>query len=208
MYLVILFVNNQKNFFCVFVRMEEDDDFYGDSHEASAFVIEQRSTERLLDEIHSSGYRDAHQKFMEDEKQLQIGFDAAYVLFCRIGFLTGQIKSYAIYLNCFKHDSAFMAKLTDKLDKLARFNFENYFEWDEDMRPNLNNLKRLVASLEANFNRFKTKLISLTNQPVDIEGNNIDLSDLNMDFQIPSDDLDAELPEARQLQGLIENLNF
>ena len=48
---------------------EDDDDFFGndDTNNKFELLIEQRTTERLKKEMKTTGFRDGHQKEMENE---------------------------------------------------------------------------------------------------------------------------------------------
>ena len=92
--------------------MEEED------FEENDIQIDQRHHERHLNELYNSGYRDAYQSSMEDEKCLQIGFNAGYRAISKLSFLIGTIYS------CFERykfkDDADLYQVNHDLVKLKR----------------------------------------------------------------------------------------
>lgn len=106
-------------------KMDEDDlrDHGG------GLELEQRSTDRLLNDLRTNGYRDARQKFMEDETLMQAGFDAAYTQLVRLGFLVGQVRASS---NSIVRDSATLAAINHRLDAIEKFAFENRVHWSND----------------------------------------------------------------------------
>ncbi len=134
---------------------DDDDDFFGDEQSVNHdYILEQRSTDRLLGEITAGGFRDGHQKFMEDEKHLQLGFDLAYRVMCKTAFFIGRIRSFSIYSNHAKGDSAFLARLNQKLESIEKYSFELYLNWSNDcnsngnIEPDFEFLVKCVAELE------------------------------------------------------------
>ena len=116
---------------------EDDDDFFGndDTNNKFELLIEQRTTERLKKEMKTTGFRDGHQKEMENEYCLQFGFDLAYKLFSKLAFLIGQIRSLTVYL--------------DEIEK--KTNYEIFLYWKED-KLNSDNLVNYLNSLESKLN--------------------------------------------------------
>ena len=133
---------------------EDDDDFFGndDTNNKFELLIEHRTTERLKKEMKTTGFRDGHQKEMENEHCLQFGFDLAYKLFSKLAFLIGQIRSLTVYLDVSKNDSAFLAQVLSKLDEIEKkTNYEIFLYWNED-KLNSDNLVNYLNSLESKLN--------------------------------------------------------
>ena len=107
------------------------DDFIDDEDNNRDFLIEQKSTERHLNDIKSSGFRDGTQENMENEALIQSGFDESYKIFVNLAFKIGDLRALSSNL-C--QDSCFLAKLNDKLDKvyidifLEIMNFNIWFD--------------------------------------------------------------------------------
>ena len=197
-----------------------DDDFGDDINDTNNnrendFMLEQRSTDRMREEIKSNGYRDGYQKHFEDEKLMQIGFDIAYKRLSAIAFLCGQIKSMAAYSSVFGKDSAFLARLNDKLDKIEHFKFDNLLEWQQPNSPGqvpMPNEQNLIRFLDD----YQQKLLKLseclaTYSVTKGASNKIDLEALSMEARNDSDEADVNAEAERvekDLNSLIENLNF
>lgn len=137
------------------------DDETNNNNSNKEFLIEQRTTERLLNEINTSGFRDGHQKFMEDEKYLQTGFDSAYRNLARLAFLAGRIRSLCIHSLYFKNDSAFLSKLTHKLEKIEKYNYECLIKWN-GVEARLDLIEKLVNYFESKLNSLKQLIVSLS----------------------------------------------
>jgi hypothetical protein len=213
----------------------EDDDFFGGDEPACAglssdFMIEKKSTERLMNDIQSNGYRDAYQEYSENEALIQLGFDSAYKMFTKCGFLIGQIKSLCTYsskLNKIQDLSCFLARLNNKLDKIEKqFNYENLINWNEDNNNNKDHNVTLdyaqvisqVQVFEQKLLEFKEKLVNVltsnNSQNQKLSANLIEeMNNLDRDIKLEEnfDALDDD-PTARQnlnaLNDLIENFNF
>lgn len=158
----------------------DDDDFKSNQYEIQ---LEQRSTERIKNEMKLQGYRDAHQKEMENEVYLQLGFDLGYKLFARISFIIGQIRSLAIYLDVFKNDSAFLAQVLNKLDQIESFSeYDKYLQWNK-LELNSSSLVLYLGSLEMKLNKFKDHFLNSTFQ-ADFKQNIMSaLNDFNLELQ-------------------------
>ena len=145
---------------------EDEDDFFarGDTgHRSVDLGVEQRATERKLNELTVSGYRDGRARHSDDEALIQLGFDLGYKQLARIAFASGQLKAA-----CFQstraqlaRDSAFMARLAHKLEQLETHAYERVLRWH--MSPatsgvdvSADELARVLASVERRLVDFKT----------------------------------------------------
>ena len=194
----------------------DEDDFYGDSEPTSSdYIVEQRATERLLIQHRASGYRDGHQKLMEDEPHLQLGFDIAYRLISKISYLLGQIKSFAIYSKFTKSNTAFLAQLNMHIDKLEKFNYELYLNWDNSkgdnkVEPEHESLCSLLTELHSRINKFRDNFLTINSQNLD----NLNFSDLETTLGMKkklakyvNNDLKQEKLEQEKVQGLNKMVN-
>lgn len=139
--------------------MDEDDEM-GNGLELD---LERRATDRLLNDLRTNGFRDARQKYMEDESLMQAGFDTAYSLLVRLGFSIGQVR--ANLSTC--HDSALLASVNHRLDAIETFAFDSRVEWIESNRSIesisrvVNEITLLLGELNAAFKTTKPTVVSL-----------------------------------------------
>lgn len=196
----------------------DEDEFYGNTESAPRdYIVEQRATERLLIEHRAGGYRDGHQKLMEDESHLQLGFDLAYRLICKVGFLLGQIKSFGIYSTNTKSNTAFLAKLNMHLDKLEKYSYELYLNWDhsgessETVEPEYHSLSSLLTELHTRINNFRICfLVAIDSQNLD----SLNFTDLEITLEMNKKlqkyvkiDVKQEKIEQEKVQGLNDMVN-
>jgi hypothetical protein len=179
----------------------------------SLILLDQRATERHLSQIRSSGFRDAHQLFMENEQLMQVGFDQAYESLVKIAFLCGQLKAICSNSARLQKDTAFLAKLNDKLDKIQTYSYETRLAWRVDeanrsVQIDSSDLKYFLKQNEDKLNSFKHQLISL-------EGTSSELGEqLNqLEMKNTSDDTndqeeEAEMAKFQQLNDILETLNL
>jgi len=198
----------------------DEDDFYGESTH-SDYKIEQRSTERLLEEIKISGFRDGHQKLMEDEPQMQLGFDLAYRCLCRVAHLVGKIKAYIIYSSFTKGNTAFLAKVNTKLELIEKYNYGLYLEWENVDRtcdkvvPAAESLVEVLLELENKFVNFEQAFFNLSTRDLEAA---LDLSDLDLTVDMKNrhekyvnNDEKLDQLEQAKVQGLnkmIDDISF
>ncbi len=64
-----------------------------DGTDSDQLQVDTRSSDRILDNLYSSGYKDGYQLKMDDENLMQRAFAYTYALFSKIGFLIGYIKA-------------------------------------------------------------------------------------------------------------------
>ncbi len=189
------------------------DDFEGDN--SLDFKIEQRATERHLKELNGSGFRDGHQKWMENELITQSGFDHAYKLFYKLGFLTGKIKSVTLQSNAIKNDNALQAKILQKLQAIEKFNFTRLIKWKILITYNThdeNNLEPNFDELVNAINYYETQL-SLLNKSIlayNVRNSN-ELANLNLildNLNVMHIETSEQKQESDELNIIIENLNI
>ena len=200
--------------------MFDEDDFMNDnvnnnltktneSSHKDDYIVEQRATERLLNELTTNGYRDARQKFAEEEKLIQLGFDIGYQQLVKLAFLTGQIRSICSNYPNLKSDSAFLARLNDKLEKIEKLNYEKLINWKvknnhdhENVEPCLNDLRIVIIDIENKLNQFKNLLFQIikTNHKTKI----IDL----INEHLESLEIDKSVKEKIEENDLKENSNL
>lgn len=196
----------------------DDDDFYGEPSTDGDYKIEQRSTERLLNEIKISGFRDGHQKLMEDEVHLQLGFDLAYRCLARIAGMVGKIKAYSIYSNYTRGNTAFLAGLNQKLELIEKYNYGLFLKWDthsnqtsEKVEPAAESMMELLPELERKLIAFEQKFFNLSTGDSEAA---LNLSDLDLTADMISrhekyvnNDAELEKLEQAKLKGLNEMID-
>ena len=184
--------------------MDEDDFIDDTTNNHNDFMLEQRSTDRMRDEIKSNGYRDGYQKHFEDEKLMQIGFDIAYARLSEIAFLCGQIKAMAAYSSTFGKDSSFLARLNDKLDKIEQFKFDSLLEF----KANSGQEESEQTSLKNLLDDYRQRLLNVRERMGTFTGK-IDLEALSIKPEAAeAAEEDADRQVENDLNSLIENLNF
>lgn len=155
--------------------MDVEDDFFGDDTSNNDYAVDQKSTERLLSEIRASGFRDSFQEHMEDEQHLQLGFDMAYPLICRIAFISGKIRSFGIYSNLMKGNSALLAHLNAKLEAIEKYSFHLYLDWSivssssEKCVPAAGEFTVVLNELELRLTRFYEACLKLDENDLKVE---------------------------------------
>jgi hypothetical protein len=196
-----------------------DDDIFED--DGKDFLIEQKSTERLMNDIYSNGYRDAFQAHSEDEKLHQKGFDDSYPLFVRLGVLLGQIRSMCSYgpiMRCkVANLSAFLARLNNKLDKIEKeMNYESLIAWKDNdtLEPDYSRVIESIRGFETKLTDFKDRLSVLVKDSSN-SFKSVDecMNSLDENVKIEYEDFDAdENPNTKKnfdlLNDLVEGLNF
>ena len=191
------------------------DDFESDTHNLD-FKIEQRATERHLKELNASGFRDGHQKWMENEALMQSGFDRAYKLFYKLAFLTGKIKALSLQSNPLKNDNVFQVKISEKLQSIEKFNYSSLIKWkllitynthdEHNVEPNFDELENLI-------NYYQTQL-SMLNKSIlayNVSKSSNELANLNSileNFNVMSIQTNEQKQESDELNTIIENLNI
>ncbi len=164
-----------------------DDDFGETDLFGSDYVVEQRATERHLADLSTNGFRDARQKYSEDERLIQIGFDIGYQQLVKLAFLTGQLRSICANSARLKQSSAFLAMLNHKLDKLEKLHYEKLLNWkvnaivNNEMEPCLADLSPVIVDLESRLNQFKKILFDINGEKLDMNEVNARLDLLNLD---------------------------
>ena len=189
------------------------DDFESDTN--LDFRVEQRATERLLQEINASGFRDGHQKFMENESLMQSGFDHAYKLFFKLAFLVGKVKALSLHSSVFKSDSLFLAKVSHKLESLEKFEFAGLIAWKPLITYNVRddqNVEAKFDGLEALISNFESQLALLTQciGEFNISRSSNDLARVNYvldNLSVASVDSNCQ-QESDELNSIIGNLNI
>ena len=200
----------------------DDDDFYGEPSKDDEYKIEQRSTERLLNDIKISGFRDGHQKLMENEVHLQLGFDLAYRCLARIAGMIGKLKAYSIYSNYTRGNTTFLAVLNQKLDLIEKYNYELFLNWDknpnqtsEKVEPNAESMIELLPELERKLIVFEQKFFNLSTSDLKAVLNLSEL-DLTADMicrhkKYMNNDVELEMIEQAKVKGLnkmIDDFSF
>lgn len=185
----------------------DDSDPFGDDGATTTcdYAAEQRTTERMLDDIRSNGFRDGHQKYMENEAYLQIGFDQAYKIFAKLAILTGQVRSLSSKL--ISNNSSLLARLNDKLDKIDSYPYETKITWNHQLQPNFDSVVQLVSDFVLRLSQLKDILFSSSSsftlgQATAMENN---LNQLQIEqSHTQDDDLDNQLM-VDSLNNLIDN---
>lgn len=179
---------------------EEDDENTGVD-----YMVEMRATERLMNEIRTSGFRDGTQEFLQDEQLIQSGFDQSFKLFGKLGFLIGQIRALSSGLI---KDSCFLAKLNDKLERIENFNYESKIEFigdldQPDLVLNLASVRETIENFEINLSKLRDVLFLNNGKSLNENLNNI---------IVPSEelveDIDSNSENVKALNDLVESWNF
>lgn len=182
----------------------EEDDFGMDGGSEQNLTFEQRSTERALNDLRTSGYRDGRQMFMEDERLIQTGFDAAYKMFVKLGMLAGQVRSLSASL---VKDSATLARLNDKLEKIETFPYETKIEWQTegngDVTPLMGPVNQIILEYHFKLSQIKQQ-IALSN----IHGLNENLNNLDVKSEKELEPEESDLKNVNTLNHLIENFGI
>jgi len=96
---------------------------------------------------------------MEDETQMQAGFDTAYRILVRVGFLIGRVRaSIADSIR----DSAILAAINHRLDMVETFAYESLIQWPVDSRPQLEIISQLDQKLTELHSVVKSDINSAT----------------------------------------------
>ena len=190
------------------------DDFESDTN--LDYKLEQQSTERHLRELNASGFRDGHQKWMDNEALMQLGFDHAYKLFFKLAFLIGKVKSLSLQSSSLKNETLFQAKIVHKLQSIEKCNFSTLIRWKMLITYNT----RDVNNVEPNFEEIE-KLINYYIAQLEILNKSIlafgtsksfnELSNLNSildNFNVMSNQTSEQTLENEELNSIIENLNI
>lgn len=201
--------------------MDDFDDVWSTSDDSdnrkdrveSHILVDQKSTERHLNEIRSSGFRDAHQLFMENEQLMQVGFDQAYESIVKIAFLCGQLKAICSNSATLHKDTAFLAKLNDKLDKIQTHPYEMKLGWrveetSRSVQIDPSEFKDFLKQYEDKLNSLKSQLVSFKNNSSEL-GEKLN----QLEMQNASDDMNdeeegQEMAKFHQLNDLLETLNL
>ncbi len=231
---MIAYSNQLKNYFLflliLFIRiqwtshtrmMNDDDDFFGGGSQSvnQDYIVEQRSTDRLLADITAGGFRDGRQKFMEDEKHLQLGFDLAYRLMCKTAFIVGKIKSFSIYSNVAKGNTAFLARLNQKLETIEKYTFELFLNWSasskssDNVEPSFECLIQCLAELENKLGAYASVCLNSGDFMADrfLEGLNLSSEMITNQIMYENSGEIKEVVEEEKLTGinkLINDLKF
>jgi hypothetical protein len=169
----------------------DGDDFMGDDDDNSFNLhqIEQRDTDKLLKNISNNGYRDGYQLFNEDAKSMKMGYDIAFKYLVHMGLIVGQLRTLAYYSKPFAKDSIFLARLSDKLVKIEKINYQNIFKWkityyEEDEQIDLEDFASKISKIEAQLNSMKQSMINFINSNNDEQMNHnlIDIPEFNHFF--------------------------
>lgn len=137
--------------------MDEDDmdggGFSGGG--VNELAVERRTTDRLLNDLRTNGYRDARQKFMEDETLMQAGFDAAYTRLVKLGFSVGRVRAS---VNTMVRDSAILAAVNHRLDGVESFAYDAQIEWppNADYFRLVQTVNRIASSLDELVKEIKS----------------------------------------------------
>lgn len=177
--------------------------------EEKDFLVEQKTTERHLNQIKVNGFRDGTQSFMENEALIQQGFDSSYKIFSSLGFQLGEIRALGP-LVC--KDSCCLAKLNDKLDKIENFNYESRIHWSFDSSnviPDFSQVIETVNYFKDKLNELKQILMSFSNEK-SIQKLNDNLNKISIKYDDEQDDImdEEERKNFKLLNNLIENWNF
>lgn len=179
-----------------------DDNIFDDGDDQD-FRIEQRSTDRHMQEIYSSGYRDAYQECQEDEKLLQAGFDHSYKLFVKIGFLIGQIRSVCNYVK----DSSSLARVNHRLEIIEKkCAYEKLVKWREDGEIDLSDLISKLASIESRLGEFRA-ILSHDKSKMNEFLSLLDLED-GLACSSVEDQTESGSNNTNQLNKMIKSLEF
>jgi hypothetical protein len=198
--------------------MDEEDIF---ENESADFLVEQRTTDRLMNDIYSNGYRDAFQSSSEDDKLLQRGFDDAYKLFVRLGALIGEIKSLCSYAPLITrrvaNSSAFLARLNNKLDKIEKeMTYESLIVWPAvsagaRLEPGYAKVSQSIGSFEAKLADFKQKLMVFLENSGNCQ-KSVEESMSGLDRDVVQIEYEKEEEASKRnfdiLNDMVENLNF
>ena len=190
------------------------DDFESDTN--LDYKLEQQSTERHLRELNASGFRDGHQKWMENEALMQSGFDHAYKLFFKLAFLIGKVKSLSLQSSCLKNETLFQAKIVHKLQSIEKCNFSTLIRWKmlityntrdvNNVEPNLEEIEKLISYYIAQLEILNKSILAFgTSKSFN------DLSNLNSildNFNVMSNQTSEQTLENEDLNSIIENLNI
>ncbi|CAF1139356.1 unnamed protein product [Brachionus calyciflorus] len=183
------------------------DDFF-DEDDNKDFLIELRSTERHLNDVKTSGFRDATQEFMENESLIQSGFDSSYKIFVKLAFRIGEIR--ALSSNLCKN-SCFLAKLNDKLDKIENFDYDSRIHWSFDLNnvvPDYSQVIELVNYFTSNLNDLKEILSNFSSENL-VEKLDDNLNKFKIKIESEDDLLDeTDSQNVNLLNNLLENWNF
>jgi hypothetical protein len=141
---------------------------FDENSEESDIKIDQRQHERDLNELYNSGYRDAYQANMEDEKCMQHGFNAGYKAISKISFLIGTIYSYFerhkfrhdVDLHVIDHDLIKLKALLETIETklVTNENYEKIIKNSNDLNENFENnleLNQIMSEFYNNLSLLK-----------------------------------------------------
>ena len=174
------------------------------------YLLDQRSTERAMQEITSQGYRDAYQSQFEDEKLMQVGFDIAFKKLAPVSFLVGQIRSLAAHSRILNRDSAFLARLNDKLERIERNSYERLLEWrSDDPVTGLSDqqLETVVQEHQNHLTAFKSLLSQLASAKKPSGTLSEAMSSLNA-IGTDADEQDEPVAQLDTLNSLLDSWNL
>ena len=174
------------------------------------YMLDQRSTDRLMQEITSQGYRDAYQSQFEDEKLMQVGFDLAFEQLAPVSFLVGQIRSLAAHSSVLNRDSAFLARLNDKLERIERNNYERWLEWRSDdplLGLSDQQLESVVREHQNHLTAFKALLSQLSSARKPAGSLNEAMSSLDAIGTAP-DEQDEPVAQLDTLNTMLDSWNL
>lgn len=121
------------------------DEYDEDLGQTDNLTLEQRSTEKMLNDLRTSGYRDGRQRHMEDEERMQAGFDTAYKRLVRLGFQTGRVRASVVSL--VRKDSALLAAVNHRLEMIETFAYECCIGSDTDKYLLLDTVSNIFKKL-------------------------------------------------------------
>lgn len=143
--------------------------------------IEQNYYERVLNDLFNSGYRDAFQVYMENEQQLQSGFNLSFKFNSKIAYLVGYIRSLLEVRNlkklieCEQYDDdddnilSTNRRLTDLMDNIEKQLVEhsNY----ENLIQNETELNEFIKKFESGLNLIKNYVLNEIDKSTDNNDN-------------------------------------
>ena len=169
------------------------------------YLVDQRATDRLMSEIGSNGFRDGYQSQFESEPLMQRGFDAAYTRLAQVSFLVGQIRALAAHSRA---DSAFLARLSDKLERIEKNSYELLLDWrpGDESATDVDETKLLTAASEhqTRLAAFKDLLLARLKTPTPPS---VSLADLEA-IKTNEDEPDEGAAHLDPLNSLLESWNI
>ena len=135
---------------------EEEEEEMDEDDVNEEFIIEQRASERHREELRLNGYRDGYQALMNDESLMQHGFDAAFGIACRVGFLLGRIRAVAFHGNV--RDAATLCDKMNRIEKQLLAELDKYIVWQK---------RRNEDKFEPSYNYLTSQLEETLIEPLD-----------------------------------------